>query len=112
MRFSSVSFSLSSLFQKESHAVPGHYCHSKGEYLVSDWYAVHMGSDFTLIFIIPIGLMVHNYVRIARALFESLKENVQLKEGVKSKYVTICTRFWIFFVKKLFFQLTSFKFQY
>ena len=54
--------------------------------MLSTW-----GSDFTLIFIIPFGLMVHNYVRIARALFKSLKENVQLKEGIKTKYVTYVT---------------------
>ena len=83
-----TSFRLMLSFQTETHAIPGFYCHSSANYLVSNWYAVHTGFDFFLIFIIPFGLIVHNYARICITLFKSLKENAQLKEGTDIRFET------------------------
>ena len=58
-----------------------HECHAHPSFLTSHWFAFHEGSRFLLQLFIPFTLIVHNYVRIGRALFKSLKEREQLKEG-------------------------------
>ena len=67
----------------------GFYCHDKAEYLISHYFAVHTGCDFALIFFIPFGLIVHNYVRISIALFRSFRERGRLKEGTDIQWVTL-----------------------
>ena len=69
-------------FQEESEHIHGFYCHFPNKYLISHWYAVHTGLEFALVFIIPYSLIVHNSLRIIITLFKSLRENVQLKEGL------------------------------
>ena len=73
------------LFQHEDEYLRGHRCLGDTEFFVSPWYAVETAGTFALLVIVPFILMGHNYVRIGRTLFKSLKESVHLKEGIKAE---------------------------
>ena len=64
----------------------------KDDYSISHYLAVHTGCDFALIFLIPFGLIVHNYVRISMTLFRSLREGERLKEGTDNQWVTLMVK--------------------
>ena len=75
------------LFQTETETVVGFYCHASPSFLTSSWFSVSMLATFALWFVIPFSLILHNYVRIGRTLFQSLKERLHLKEGIETKWV-------------------------
>ena len=76
---------MSSLFQTESETVAGFYCHMASSFLTSHRYTVQTAANFAVLFMTPFSLCVHNYVRIGRTLFKSLKENVHLQEGINTQ---------------------------
>ena len=73
------------LFQNETESVAGFFCHARKSFLISHWFALGNGATFLLWFVIPFSLIVHNYARIGRTLFKSLKENLHLKEGIETE---------------------------
>ena len=75
------------LLQTETETLAGHYCDATPFFLTSYWYPVATGASFALWFLIPINLIVHNYARIGRTLFKSLKENLEQKEGTVTHWV-------------------------
>ena len=72
-------------FQTEKQTSSGYYCTPTSSFLVSYWYSVGNGVTFALLFLLPFSLIAHNYVRIGKTLFKSLKENVHLQEGVQTE---------------------------
>ena len=70
---------LLNLFQGETEDFTGFYfCIT---FIQRIWDPVLTFGHFAVIFLILFSIFVHNYARIGRTLFRSLKENVHLQEG-------------------------------
>ena len=82
------------LFQEETEEFTGHYkCHYSNSFMTSSWAPVAVAIYFVLLILLPFCLLVHNYVRISVALFQSLKENVHLQERVSIRWVNASYNF-------------------
>ena len=67
------------IFQEENELPYGHYCNENVSLITSFWGPVIHITRFASAVVIPFILIGHNYARIGRTLFQSVKKN--LKEG-------------------------------
>ena len=69
--------------QEEIEDVTGLYiCKTPNSFITSIWPPVISVVMFTVEFLIPFIIFAHNYVRIGVTLYQSLKENKHLQEGI------------------------------
>ena len=70
------------LFQEEMEKLNGYYCEENNSMMTDIWGPVITITQFASFILIPFSLIAHNYARIGRTLFRSVKDNTNQKERI------------------------------
>ena len=75
--------------QEEEENYNGFYdCLTSTVFTTSVWFPVLVATNFAVMFLIPYIMLIDNYARIGRTLFQSLKTSIHLRELVNTQWVT------------------------